>query len=115
MNDNLQAAVNEANMSSLTFEILDYSDRIMEIFSKIDTRMDNLSRYYQGDSYNELANYYNDLKNNYDAITSNIINYSNDLVTLVRKLKETDVKIAFLFESYSADTKNQIKSNEDGR
>lgn len=103
-------AINETNLGTLSFEILDYADRIMEIFSKIDTCMDNLSKSYEGESYTALETYYKDLSSNYDAIKNNIISYSDDLVALVRKMSESDAKIASLFEGFSIDTKNKIKS-----
>lgn len=106
------ARVNIGNMEVLCFEIEDYANRIGDIFTKIDERMDNLSRYYQGDSCDYLFNYYSELKNNFVAIKDNINSYSDDLVELVKKLQSIDIKVANLFTDFSIDTKNKTKSIE---
>ncbi len=106
------AGVNIGNMEVLCFEIEDYANRIGDIFTKIDERMDNLSRYYQGDSCDSLFNYYSELKNNFVAIKDNINSYSDDLVELVKKLQSIDIKVANLFTDFSIDTKNKTKSIE---
>ena len=45
---NVVAGINEDELSALSLEILDYSDRISEIFDKMDSCMDKLPNYYQG-------------------------------------------------------------------
>ena len=108
----VNATVNIDNMETLCFEIEDFANRIGDIFTKIDGRMDNLSRYYQGDSCDQLNNYYLELKKNFDVIKTNINTYSDDLVELVRKLQSIDIKVANLFIDFSVETKNKSRSIE---
>ena len=110
--DDTVLAIRESDVGTLSFEILDYSDRISEIFSKIDICMDNLSKCYEGESCTALKAYYKDLSSNYDVIKSNIISYSDDLIALVRMMNDTDKKIANLFEEFSADAKKETESIE---
>lgn len=113
--DEVVGGIRETDLGTLSFEILDYADRIMDIFLKIDNKMESLSDYYQGDSFDELNEYYSLLKSNYDAVKSNIVSYSDDLVELIRKMHETDSRIANIFEEFSKDTNNNLESIEDRR
>lgn len=111
MND-IILGVKEYELSNLSLEILDYSDRISAILDKIDAKMDDLSEHYQGDSYKELMNYYSELRSSYSAIKNNIVSYSDDLAALLIKIKENDKTLASLFDEFTVDVKQQIKSVE---
>lgn len=107
---NVVAGINEDELSALSLEILDYSDRISEIFDKMDSCMDKLPNYYQGSPCLDLLNYYNELKPYYSVIKNNIVSYSDDLIELIKKMKENDNYLTTLFQNYTDDTKNKIKS-----
>lgn len=104
--------IKEDELSSLIIEILDYSDRISEIFDKLDACISKLPKHYQDLSCTKLINYYRGLAENYSIIKKNIISYSDDLTTLIKKVRENDKYIASLFQNYTEDTKNKIKSVE---
>lgn len=110
--DSVMLGVKEYELSNLSLEILDYSDRISAILDKIDSRMNDLSAHYQGDSYKELMNYYTELRSSYSTIKDNIISYSDDLAALLIKVKENDKTLASLFDEFTVDIRQQIKSIE---
>ncbi len=111
---NVVAGINEDELGKLCVEILDYSDRISEIFDKVDSCMESLPNHYQGLPCVELLNYYNDLKTYYSTIKNNIISYSDDLITLIKKMQAGDEQLTKLFQTYTDDTNKMIKSNELG-
>ncbi len=104
------AGINEDELSLLSLEILDYSDRITEIFDKIDSCMDRLPNYYQGTPCVALMNYYKQLTTYYSIIRDNIVTYSDDLIALIKKMQENDKFLTTLFQNYTDDTKNKMKS-----
>lgn len=112
---NLISGINEDDLSTLSLEVLDYADRISEIFDKIDALVEQLPNNYSGEPCREIIEYYMDLKLNYAKIRQNIISYSEDFVELIKKMQENDKYITTLFQEFTDETKNQIKSiNEIG-
>ena len=109
MND-LVTGINEDDLSNLSLEVLDYVDRISEIFDRIDSCMERLPIYYKGASCTALMKAYNELKSYYSIIKENITSYSDDLIQLIVKQKENSKYIANLFREYTEETKNKIKS-----
>lgn len=104
--------VKEYELGSLTLDILDYADRTSQILEKIDSKMEELATHYQGDSYKELMNYYSQLQSSYSTIKNNIVSYSDDLAALLIKMKENDKTVASLFDEFTVDVKQKIKSIE---
>lgn len=104
------AGINEDELSNLSLEVLDYADRISEIFDKIDAFMDRLPSYYQGESCSALINYYKELTPYYSIIKNNIVSYSDDFIELIRKMQDNDKYLVTLFQNYTDDTINKIKS-----
>lgn len=104
--------IKEDELSSLSIEVLDYSDRISEIFDKIDACVNKLPMHYQGQACSKLINYYCQLAENYLIIKQNFTSYSDDLTTLIKKVRENDKYFASLFQSCTEDTKSKIKSVE---
>ena len=104
--------IRENELSSLSIEILDYSDRISEIFDKLDSCISKLPTYYQDPACTKLINYYRGLSKNYSTIKKNLMSYSDDLTTLIKKVRENDKYAASLFQNYTEETKNKIKSVE---
>lgn len=102
--------INEDELSNLSLEVLDYADRISEIFDKIDVCMDKLSNHYQGSSCSSLVNIYNELTPYYSIIKDNIISYSDDFIELIKKMQDNDKYLTTLFQNYTDDTLNKIKS-----
>lgn len=102
--------INEEDLSSLSIEVLDYADRITEIFDKIDACMDRLPDYYQGESCSALMNFYNELVPYYSIIKNNIVSYSDDFIELIKKMQDNDKYLVTLFQNYTDDAINKIKS-----
>ena len=107
------AGINEEDLSNLSFEVLDYADRISEIFDKLNACMDRLPNHYQGIPCNDIMNLYNKLVPYYSIIKENIISYSDDFIELIKKMQENDNYLTTLFQEYTDDTKNKIKSIND--
>lgn len=108
----LISGINEDELGSLSLEVLDYSDRISEIFDKIDDCMEKLPNYYQGQSCKEIINLYEELRLYYPTIKENIISYSEDFIQLIKKMQENDKYLVTLFQNYTDETINKIKSIE---
>lgn len=108
--NNIVEGINEDDLVSLSLEILDYSDRISELFDRIDDCMEKLPVHYNGLSSSKLVNYYKDLKPCYYVIKQNIISYSDDLIELIKKMKENDRCLVTLFQNYTEDAINKIRS-----
>lgn len=104
------AGINEDELSNLSLEILDCVDRITEIFDRIDACMDKLPNYYKGSPCSDLINYYNELSPYYSIIKENIVSYSDDFIQLILKMQDNDKFLVTLFQNYTDDTKNKIKS-----
>ncbi len=102
--------IKEDELSSLSIEVLDYSDRISEIFDKIDNTISKLPTYYQDSACTKLMSYYHELAENYSVIKQNIVSYSDDLTTLIKKMRENDKYMASLFQNATENTKNKIRS-----
>lgn len=109
MNDVI-AGINEEDLSSLSLEVLDYADRISEIFDKMDTCMNKLPNHYQGSPCKELIDFYNELSTYYPVIKKNIISYSDDFIALIQKMQDNDKYLTTLFQDYTDNTKEKIKS-----
>lgn len=108
MND-IVVGINESRLSELALEITDYNDRISEIFDNIDSLMRKLPNSYQGKPCTDLMNYYTSLASSYGPIKQNIKSYSDDLISLIRKLKENDARLAVLFDDLTAETQAKTK------
>lgn len=104
------AGINEDELSSLSLEILDYSDRISEILDKIDSCMDKLPNHYKGSPCTVLINQYNELKPYFSIIKNNIISYSDDLIALIKKMQDNDKTLTTLFQNYTDGAKDKLKS-----
>lgn len=110
--DNRKNGINEDALGELSINILDFSDRISEIFEKIDNQMNSLSTCYQGESYDNLMNYYNNFRKNYQIIKENIVSYSDDLTTLLHHQKENDAYFASIISNFTTETNAKTKGTE---
>lgn len=104
--------INEDELSNLSLEVIDYADRISEIFDKIDDCMDKLPNYYQGPPCDEILNLYDKVKSFYPIVKANILSYSDDFMELIKKLREDEKYLITLFQDYTEDTIKKTKSVE---
>lgn len=90
MNTEFITGINEEKINSLAVEILNCSDRVSDIFDKIDNKNLELDNYLKGDVRDEFKIIYENIRNNYHSVKSSICSYSTDLNNLVVKLKIND-------------------------
>lgn len=109
MNDNLMFGINEEGLTSLSLELLDYADEISTILSKINLKIEQLSDNCDGSAINTIKDKYYSFKQNYSAVKYNINSYSNDLIALIQKAKQTDKNMTRIFEEGITDLKQEAK------
>ena len=104
--------INEDELNNLSLEIIDYADRISEIFDRITDCVDRIHSQYDGEPVNKIISNYQNLAEYYPIIKGNIISYSDDLIELIKKLNENDKYFTTLFQEYTDETINKKKSIE---
>lgn len=102
--------INEDDLGSLSLEILDYVDRISEIFDKLNDCVSKLPNSYQGESCRDFMRKYQEVSAYFPIIKSNITTYSDDLISLINKLRENDKYLVTLFQAFTDETINKTKS-----
>ena len=83
-------AIDDNELGEFCVSLLDYSDELGDLFTNIDTKMNELSQYFGGKAANDLFAQYRTFKSCYPIVRNNIISYSDDLITLVTKVHEGD-------------------------
>ncbi len=101
---NQLSGINEPDLGTLSIEILDYADKVSEIFEKIDSEIFSLTNYYKGTSSNKIIEAYDGFRKNYQTIKENIISYSDDLNSLLTHSKDNEKYFASLFTNLSLET-----------
>ena len=104
--------INEPELKSLSMEILDYLERIVEIFDQIEIEIDSLPESYKSVSYDKFLSFYNDFKRNYIVVKNNINSYSEELITLISRMHENEGYLINMFEGYITDKKSKAKDVE---
>src|SRR5574344_2490387 len=93
-------------------EILDYVERISEIFEKINLKIESLPNSYKSQSCMEFINSYNAFKSNYSIIKNNMTSYSDDLITLIKRMHETNDYLVTTFQKLTIDAKSKANKIE---
>lgn len=99
--------IRETELNSLSISILDYADRLMELFEKLDTTIDDLPKYYKDEACDILMNKYHDLSEYYSVIKNNFVSYSDDLMSLIKHTKENYKYAENLINIFAEDTKKE--------
>ena len=94
MNDDGMLAINDNELGEFTVGLMDYSDELGEIFAKIDSKMNELNKYFGGRAASDLQAQYKSFRENYQVIRNNIISYSDDLISLITQFHEGSTTIA---------------------
>lgn len=102
--------ISEDDLGSLSLEILDYVDRISEIFDKLNACIDKLPNHYQGEPCREFMNKYQELSTYFPIIKGNLTTYSDDLISLINKMRDNDKYLTTLFQEFTDDTTRKTKS-----
>ncbi len=111
-NEDVELAIREDDLADLAMEILTISEDVTDIFSKVDSKMDSLKNCYEADEYNSLMAKYREFKKNYTVVKDNIVSYSDDLISVINKVRAGDKSIAFLIDSITEDTKDKASKIE---
>ncbi len=104
--------INEPELSELSLEILDYAERIVAIFDKIDEKIEQLPSSYKSQAYDAFLESYNSFRQNYSTVRDNVISYSDEIITLIRRLHENEKKYINKYENYTKDSISQAKKIE---
>ena len=112
MDTEVVAWIREEELGMLAMEIANDADKISEVFSKIDACMGKVSAYYSGAPSKKILQRYDELKANYPVMKENIVSYSEDLITLISKMRENDKYLASLFREYINETNDHTKVAE---
>ena len=110
LDEELKLGVKDEDLSSFAMDILSFSDDISEIFSSLDSKMNELKTYFSGSRYDKLMSAYNAYKPSFGIVKDDIISYSDDLIALVNKSIAGDKHIAFLIDQVTESAK--LKTEE---
>lgn len=105
---NVLLGINETRLQELSVEVLDYRDKISEIFDKLDACMERLPNCYRGKPSEKLVEKYDEIKLNFPNVKTSIKNCADDLSFLVLKMQENDKNWATIFQQSSIETNSEI-------
>lgn len=115
MNDNIELAINRPQVEETAIEIINISDSVSLIFDKIDEQIASLDNHFKCNGMIDLTQTYNQIKNNYAIIKANIISYSEDLISLNRKMDEGEKYLVSKFNEKEEDfSKKKEEVNKNG-
>lgn len=100
--------IHETKLQELSVEVLDYKDKISEIFDKLDACMDRLPNCYRGKPSEKLVEKYDEIKLNFPNVKASIKNCADDLSFLVLKMQQNDKDWATIFQQSSIETHKNI-------
>ncbi|MBQ6841579.1 MAG: hypothetical protein IJO63_05670 [Bacilli bacterium] len=95
--------INEEELKELCLEVMDYSERIMGIFDKVDEEFELLKGNMVCNSYDQLMNSYRTFRANYLVVKNNINSYSDDFIALIQKLQENAKYLSTMFVNATED------------
>lgn len=105
-------AINDDGLAELAMDILTISEDVTEICEKVNAKMDSLKNCFDTDEYNALMAKYKFFKKNYSIVKGNIVSYSDDLISVINKVKAGDKHIAFIIDSITEDAKDKASKIE---
>jgi len=101
----VEAAIREDELTELSVSIMETADKISIIFDKIEKEISNLSSYLSCDALSKIVAEYEGLSNNFNIIPKNINTYSEDLISVMNKMRSGMKNISISFESKSQEFK----------
>ncbi len=105
----IHLGINEDTLSEFAIDISNYSEEVMELFSSIDSKMNELKAYFDGSEYENIMKSYREFRKNYSVVKNTILSYSDDLICVINKVRAGDKQIANLFDQMSEDVSNEAK------
>lgn len=100
--------IHETRLQELSVEVLDYKDKLSELFDKLDACIDRLPNRYRGKPSEKIMEKYEAIKLNYPNVKASIKNCADDLSFLVLKMQQNDKDWATIFEQSSIETHKDI-------
>ena len=94
MDGDSMLAINDNELGEFTVGLMDYSDELGEIFTKVDSKMSELTKYFGGKAATDLQAQYKSFRENYQIVRNNVISYSDDLISLITQFHEGSRTIA---------------------
>ena len=110
--NDIQLAIREDDLSTFAMDLLTISEDISDLFSSVDSKMDNLKNYFDGSKYDLLMDSYRSFRKNYTVVKNDIVSYSDDLIAVINKVRSGDNDIAFLINQITEDTIKKSKEVE---
>ena len=110
--NDIQLAIQEDDLSDFAMYLLTTSDEVSDLFSSIDSKMETLKNYFDGEQYDQLMNSYRSFRKNYSVVKEYIVSYSDDLFSVINKVRAGDKKIALIINQITEDTKQKAKEIE---
>lgn len=110
--DSRLAGINESSYQELVVSIMDYADRINEIFNRIDDNVNKIPECYKASSCQLLLSKYEEIKKCYPIVHENILSYADDLTTALQKYREMDKDTALKFDVLTHETTKKAKEIE---
>lgn len=108
--EEVRAGIREEELGSLAMEVMDYAGDISSLLGKVDEEMNSLKIYYEGPPCDKIIARYNELKASFSNIKYNITSYSDDFITLINKMHESDTYLSRLFQDIATDLKTTTKT-----
>ena len=108
--DNHLSGIRETDLNDLCMDILDYSERITDIFEKIDLEVESITDCYKGQSSEELIKSYKSFQKNYSIAKNNVVSYSDDLIKLSNLMKEGLQDIQLKYEEDTNEARMKAKN-----
>ena len=109
--DQVIAGIKEEELGSLGLEVMGYTEKMSEIFDRIDSAMDRIPTCFQGSPSEEINQRCQEIRSNYSVMKDNVTSYSNDLITLVNRTRENDKYLSGLFRDYADDVRSKIRTD----
>lgn len=89
MSENRIIYIVESEINKHMINIIDCSNKVKAILSKIDDQMAMLRNYYSCSAADALFSQYEQFNENYDIIVSNLLSYNTDLMSLKKGYAST--------------------------
>ncbi len=102
--------VNRDSLGELSMDILDYADRISELFNDIYSKFISLEDYYKGDTFDALKVKIVAANSNFEKIKNNIVSYADDLIMVTKKATEDSSYISTLVNALADSIKEKSKN-----
>lgn len=106
--DHVLNGIQESKLQELSVEILDYRDKISELFNKLDSCIEKLPNSYRGKPSVKIIEKYEQIKLSCPTIKASLKNYADDLSFLIQKMHENDQFISTIALEQAVQVRSKI-------